>query len=156
MSLVSPLSCSAHPLQPTYLFFCLSDARQFHSSMVKLCSSIDIVVYILTKFFGHRDRLLTMEKDNLRSEPKHIVFLSQLLLLFSFCHSCKTDNPLVETREVGTKAVVTTICSNVVTTSWSSLVELCMSIQCHVYLQCSYLQVFYYKSVFSQFRLDGS
>ena len=112
MSLVSPLSCSAHPLQPTYLFFCLSDARQFHSSMVKLCSSIDIVVYILTKFFGHRDRLLTMEKDNLRSEPKHIVFLSQLLLLFSFCHSCKTDNPLVETREVGTKAVVTTICSN--------------------------------------------
>ncbi|CAB3984261.1 Hypothetical predicted protein [Paramuricea clavata] len=56
--------------------------------------------------------LLTMEKDNLRTEPKHIVFLSQLLLLFSFCHSCKTDNPLIETREVGTKAVVTTICSN--------------------------------------------
>jgi hypothetical protein len=24
---------------------------------------------------------------------------------------------------------------------WSSLVELCMSIQCRVYLQCSYLQV---------------
>ena len=53
-----------------------------------------------------------MEKDNLRTEPKHIVFLSQLLLLFNFCHSRKADNPLVETRAVGTKAVVTTICSN--------------------------------------------
>lgn len=44
--------------------------------------------------------------------PKHIVFLSQLLLLFRFCHSCKADNPLVETREVGSKVMVTTICSN--------------------------------------------
>ena len=49
---------------------------------------------------------------NLRTEPKHIVFLSQLLLLFRFCHICKADNPLIETKAVGTKAIVTTICSN--------------------------------------------
>ncbi len=53
-----------------------------------------------------------MDDGNLRTIPKHIVFLSQLLLLFRFCHSCKEDNPLVETREVGTKAVVTTTCLN--------------------------------------------
>ncbi|CAB4026779.1 PREDICTED: uncharacterized protein LOC107331715 isoform X3 [Paramuricea clavata] len=49
---------------------------------------------------------------NLRTEPKHIVFLSQLLLLFNFCHCCKTDNPLVEAKGVGTEAVVTTTCNN--------------------------------------------
>ena len=53
-----------------------------------------------------------MGSKDLRMIPKHIVFLSQLLMLFRFCHSCKADNPLVETREVGTNVVVTTICSN--------------------------------------------
>jgi hypothetical protein len=47
--------------------------------------------------------------------------------------------------------------SSSVSMCWLSLVELCMSIQCRIYLQCSYLQIFfYYKSVFSQFRLGGS
>ena len=49
---------------------------------------------------------------NLRTEPKHIVFLSQLLLLFSFCHTCKADNPIVEAKDIGTEAVVTTTCHN--------------------------------------------
>ena len=49
---------------------------------------------------------------NLRTEPKHIVFLSQLLLLFNFCHSCKADNPLVKAKAIGTEVVVTTICNN--------------------------------------------
>ena len=53
-----------------------------------------------------------MNCNDLRTLPKHIVFLSQLLLLFQSCHSCKADNPLIETREVGTNACVTTICSN--------------------------------------------
>lgn len=53
-----------------------------------------------------------MRGKNLRTEPKHIVFLSQLLLLFGFCHSCKTDNPTVDVNQVGTEAVVTTSCSN--------------------------------------------
>lgn len=40
------------------------------------------------------------------------MFLSQLLLLFNFCHCCKADNPLVEAKGVGTEAVVTTTCNN--------------------------------------------
>ena len=59
--------------------------------------------------FGYR---VSVKGTNLRTEPKHIVFLSQLLLLFGFCHSCKTDNPMVDVNEVGTEAVVTSTCSN--------------------------------------------
>ncbi|KAK3745185.1 hypothetical protein QZH41_008383, partial [Actinostola sp. cb2023] len=55
---------------------------------------------------------LSMEDTNLRTEPKHIVFLSKLLLLFHFCHVCKDDNPLVEISQVGTGVVVTTTCNN--------------------------------------------
>lgn len=55
---------------------------------------------------------LRLQDDNLRTEPKYILFLSKLLLLFQFCHSCKADNPMVETREVGTMIVVTTTCQN--------------------------------------------
>jgi len=40
------------------------------------------------------------------------VFLSQLLLLFNFCHICKADNPSVEAKQIGTKAVVTSTCTN--------------------------------------------
>lgn len=59
--------------------------------------------------FGYR---VSVKGTNLRTEPKHIVFLSQLLLLFGFCHSCKTDNPMVDVDQVGTEAVVTSTCSN--------------------------------------------
>ena len=45
-------------------------------------------------------------------QPKFIVFLSQLLLLFKFCHFCKAENPLVETRKVGTMAVIASTCTN--------------------------------------------
>ena len=40
-----------------------------------------------------------IKDENLRKQPKFIVFLSQLLLLFQFCHPCKADNPLVETTQ---------------------------------------------------------
>lgn len=53
-----------------------------------------------------------MEDDNLRTEPKHVVFLSKLLLLFQFCHSCRASSPLVEAKQVGTMVVVTTDCTN--------------------------------------------
>lgn len=55
---------------------------------------------------------ISAQGTNIRTEPKHIVFLSQLLLLFGFCHSCKADNPQVDVHEVGTQVVVTTTCSN--------------------------------------------
>ena len=52
-----------------------------------------------------------MQGTNLRTEPKHIVFLSQLLLLFKFCHVGKADNPLIEAGGIGTEAVIKTTCS---------------------------------------------
>ena len=55
---------------------------------------------------------LSMKGTNLRTEPKHIVFLSQLLLLFKFCHVCKADNPMVEAGGIGTQAAIKTICGN--------------------------------------------
>lgn len=55
---------------------------------------------------------LSLKNTNQRIEPKHIVFLSCLLLLFKFCHICKADNPIVETTEIGTEAVVKTTCNN--------------------------------------------
>ena len=43
---------------------------------------------------------------------KYIAFLSQLLLLFQFCHFCKADNPEVEVTESGTNVTVKTRCPN--------------------------------------------
>lgn len=56
---------------------------------------------------------MSLAGTNIRSEPKHIVFLSQLLLLFQFCRSCKTDNPAVEITESGTNVKIKTSCQNV-------------------------------------------
>lgn len=53
-----------------------------------------------------------MQNTNLRTESKQIVFLSQLLLLFKFCHSCKDDSPLVDVTQVGTEVIVSASCKN--------------------------------------------
>lgn len=63
-------------------------------------------------FFCYPHHRLTTAGKNLRSEPKHIVFLSQLLVLFNFCHVCKANNPSVEARQIGTKVIVTSTCCN--------------------------------------------
>ena len=55
---------------------------------------------------------LSMKGTNLRTEPKHIVFLSQLLLLFKFCHVCKADNPMIEAGGIGTQAAIKSTCGN--------------------------------------------
>ena len=55
---------------------------------------------------------LSLAGTNLRTVPKHIVFISQLLLLFQFCHVCKAENPELEAKQVGTEAVITTNCFN--------------------------------------------
>lgn len=49
---------------------------------------------------------------NLRSEPKFVVFLSQLLQLFQVCATCKIPGVLVEVKEFGTMVQVETTCSN--------------------------------------------
>lgn len=51
-------------------------------------------------------------RENIRKEEKYIVFQSQLMLLFKFCHVCKADNPLVEMVTDGTLVVVKTTCGN--------------------------------------------
>ena len=51
------------------------------------------------------------DTGNIRTEPKFIVFISQLLLLLKFCPFCKGDNPEVETRKVGTMAFVKCTCT---------------------------------------------
>ena len=63
-------------------------------------------------FFGYPHRRLTIAGKSLRSEPKHIVFSSQLLVLFNFCHICKADIPSVGARQMRTKAIVTSTCCN--------------------------------------------
>ena len=64
-----------------------------------------------------------LNDSSLGSEAKFIVFFTQLLKLFKFCHVCKFDNPLVEVQENGTIAEVTTTCANPKcgkTTKWFS------------------------------------
>ncbi|XP_029210526.2 uncharacterized protein LOC114974462 [Acropora millepora] len=58
-------------------------------------------------------RVKSPKDGNLRTERKFIVFLSQLMLLFQSCHICKGKNPPeVEVQQIGTKAVITTVCTN--------------------------------------------
>ena len=52
------------------------------------------------------------QPHNIKTEPKFIVFLSQLLLLFQICPSCKGDGISVEWKTLGTMVQVTTLCSN--------------------------------------------
>ena len=64
-----------------------------------------MVTFILTFF-------CRPQRKDIRSEPKYIVFLSQLLLLFQFCRTCKSDQVLVETHENGTMVTVEVHCGN--------------------------------------------
>ncbi|KAK3711266.1 hypothetical protein QZH41_007880 [Actinostola sp. cb2023] len=49
---------------------------------------------------------------NIREEPKGIVFLSKLLLLFQSCHLCFFPNPKVTVSQIGTMISITTSCIN--------------------------------------------
>ncbi|XP_065069676.1 uncharacterized protein LOC135694745 isoform X1 [Rhopilema esculentum] len=53
-----------------------------------------------------------IQEDRLRTEPKFLVFLSKLLLLFTFCPICKADNPLVQTKTVAIMVQVILTCAN--------------------------------------------
>ena len=50
--------------------------------------------------------------SNVRTEPKFIVFLSQLLLLFRVCPVCKADGLLTEQRVIGTMIEIASFCAN--------------------------------------------
>ncbi|XP_067024374.1 uncharacterized protein [Acropora muricata] len=58
-------------------------------------------------------RIPLSSTQDIRTEPKHIVFMSKLLLLFQFCHICRTGStPEVKAEQRGTAMVIKTICTN--------------------------------------------
>ena len=66
----------------------------------------------LTLFF-FSCRIPLSSTQDIRTEPKHIVFMSKLLLLFQFCHICRTGStPEVKAEQCGTAMVIKTICTN--------------------------------------------
>jgi hypothetical protein len=44
--------------------------------------------------------------DDIRKQPKFVVFLSQLLLLFKTCMICHESDPLLEVMQVGTMVTI--------------------------------------------------
>ena len=55
---------------------------------------------------------LDFHGKNAREEPKGIVFLSKLMLLFQFCHLCLYPKPSVAVTQTGTMLTITSECSN--------------------------------------------
>ena len=51
------------------------------------------------------------QEKNEREEPKGIVFLSKLLLLFQYCHICFTPNPEVTALKTRTLLTIETKCN---------------------------------------------
>ena len=60
--------------------------------------------------FHFLSRLRFEGKDE-RDEPKGIVFLSKLLLLFQYCHLCMAPSPEVSPSQTGTLLTIETKCS---------------------------------------------
>ena len=54
---------------------------------------------------------LNCEGKNFREEPKEIVFLSKLLLLFQTCHWCFASNPALSLSQSGTMLTIRSTCS---------------------------------------------
>ena len=71
--------------------------------IVGSCKSLNHSIFICSR--------VSLAGSNIRSEPKYVAFLSQLLLLFQFCHFCKTDNPAVEVTESGTNVTINVKCN---------------------------------------------
>ena len=55
---------------------------------------------------------LNCTRKNKREEPKGIVFLSKLLLLFQYCHYCLTPNPETVCTQTGTLLTIKAKCSS--------------------------------------------
>ena len=66
-----------------------------------------------------------LKGKNVREEPKGIVFLSKLMLLFEFCHLCLFPNPKVAVTQTGTMLSIVTECSKCGETyTWKSQPDL--------------------------------
>ncbi|XP_078384068.1 uncharacterized protein LOC144666520 [Oculina patagonica] len=55
---------------------------------------------------------LSCHGKNVREEPKAIVFLSKLLLLFQYCHHCFATNPTLNVLQTGTMLTIESSCSS--------------------------------------------
>ena len=56
---------------------------------------------------------LSRSYQNIRTEPKYKVFLLKLLLLFQFCHVCRTGRkPEMKAEQTGFGIVIKTVCTN--------------------------------------------
>ena len=83
-----------------------------------------------------------MKGKNVREEPKGIVFISKLLLVFTFCHLCFFPNPEVFMKQTGTMLSIEAKCHNckdiffmekpaiypVQTTRWKPSTEFCSTL----------------------------
>ena len=67
---------------------------------------ITVIITFLSYYFR-----LDVTRKNIREEPKGIVFLSKLLLLFQFCHMCIFSHTKVSIKQIGTMLTVETQCS---------------------------------------------
>ncbi|KAK3735916.1 hypothetical protein QZH41_009154 [Actinostola sp. cb2023] len=64
---------------------------------------------------------LDFEGKNQREEPKGIVFLSKLMLLFQYCHYCFSSNPKVAVSQNGTSLSIVSKCERCGETfNWTS------------------------------------
>jgi len=64
---------------------------------------------------------LDFEGKNIMEEPKGIVFLSKLLLLFQYCHLCFAPNPKITMSQYGTLLNIDSTCTKCQQTfNWKS------------------------------------
>ncbi|KAK3739212.1 hypothetical protein QZH41_018866 [Actinostola sp. cb2023] len=70
---------------------------------------------------GNINPRLDISGKDLREEPKGIVFLSKLLLLFQFCHLCLSPNPNISVTQSGTLISIDAMCKKCGrTNNWKS------------------------------------
>ena len=102
--MIQPLtSCSkkAYIYIITFSYFLL-DSQPINAWTYK--SNLQAFVFC----FSHR---LNWTGKNPREEPKGIVFLSKLRLLFQHCHLCFSSNPALSVTQTGTMMTIQSSCS---------------------------------------------
>ena len=88
----------------------LEDSKSFFKSLAIIEDYRKFCFIMLSNFLLFFYRL--NEGKNKRDEPKGIVFLSNLLLLFQHCHHCFCPNPHVKTIRCGTMLTIESRCNN--------------------------------------------
>ena len=77
-------------------------------NIVNTVSGLQINLVIWCVFLFSREDMT----DNIRKQPKFVVFLTQLLLHFKTCFFCHQKEPVLKVSQVGTMVTRTTSCQN--------------------------------------------